>query len=157
MAQGFDCFCGTSSCRGWISGAKDMKKEQLKGVYLNGHIRDLLEERDAAENGANGAVANGNKQSEEDNIAKVLRVSVEQVKKALGAAEKALETYETNRNATTSVLNSKAKARENGIGSRALSGEMGGDTTNYSGGETRRGITSREMSGEMGGDTVVIV
>ena len=38
------------------------------------------------------------------------------------------------------------KVLRNGLGSRELGGEMGGDT--------RRGVTSREMSGEMGGDTV---
>jgi hypothetical protein len=56
------------------------------------------------------------------------------------AAQKALDTYVS--------IHSE---RQNGLGSRELSGEMGGDTM----GEVRRGVTSREMSGEMGGDTVV--
>ena len=33
MAQGFDCFCGAKTCRGFISGAKNMKKEQLDGLW----------------------------------------------------------------------------------------------------------------------------
>ncbi|KAL2020142.1 hypothetical protein VTK56DRAFT_8747 [Thermocarpiscus australiensis] len=46
MAQPFDCLCGAPSCRGRISGAEDMTLEQLDGLWLNGHIRELLEERE---------------------------------------------------------------------------------------------------------------
>lgn len=49
MAQPFDCLCGKPTCRGRISGAEDMAPEQLDGLWLNGHIRELLEEREATE------------------------------------------------------------------------------------------------------------
>jgi hypothetical protein len=154
MAQGFDCLCGTKSCKGWISGAKDMRKKELEGMYLNGHIRKLLEEKDGVNGGStNGTKLDGTKQEEGDEMTKVFRTLVEQAKKALEAAEKALETYQT-RSSTT--ITDKRSTRENGIGSRALSGEMGGDTTNICEGEARRGVTSREMSGEMGGDTTSV-
>ncbi|KAK3493347.1 hypothetical protein B0T13DRAFT_49189 [Neurospora crassa] len=45
MAQPFDCLCAKPTCRGRISGARDMTDAQLAGAWLNGHIRDLLEEQ----------------------------------------------------------------------------------------------------------------
>jgi len=46
MAQPFDCLCGAPTCRGRISGAKAMGEQgQLDGTWLNGHIREMLEER----------------------------------------------------------------------------------------------------------------
>ncbi|KAI6715647.1 hypothetical protein JHW43_001849, partial [Diplocarpon mali] len=33
MAQGFDCLCGARACRGYISGAKEMPREQLDGMW----------------------------------------------------------------------------------------------------------------------------
>jgi hypothetical protein len=128
-----------------------MKKMDLEGMYLNGHIRELLEEKDGVNGGTtNGSKSNGKKQKEDDEMMKVLQTSVDQAKKALEAAETALEVYQTRGNST---ITGKKSTRENGIGSRALSGEMGGDTTDIPKGEARRGVTSREMSGEMGGDT----
>ncbi|KAK4937929.1 hypothetical protein LTR10_021570 [Elasticomyces elasticus] len=41
MDQPFQCNCGTRSCKGRISGAKDMPGEQLRGYFLNAHIEDL--------------------------------------------------------------------------------------------------------------------
>ncbi|KIW55984.1 hypothetical protein PV05_04687 [Exophiala xenobiotica] len=41
MEQPFQCGCGTASCKGVISGAKDMTPEQLRGYFLNAHIEDL--------------------------------------------------------------------------------------------------------------------
>ncbi len=46
MAQPFACFCGTRSCKGRIAGASAMSAEQLRGMWLNGFIREMLEERD---------------------------------------------------------------------------------------------------------------
>jgi hypothetical protein len=48
MARPFECNCqaGEGVCRGLISGAKDMSREQLKGYWLNEHIVELLDERD---------------------------------------------------------------------------------------------------------------
>jgi hypothetical protein len=45
MAQDFTCFCNTATCKQIIMGAKHMTNEQLKGMYLNAHIRELLEAR----------------------------------------------------------------------------------------------------------------
>ncbi|EPE30414.1 SET [Glarea lozoyensis ATCC 20868] len=113
MAQGFDCLCGTGSCKGWIGGAKDMGWEGLKGMYLNGHIRELLEERDEERKGK----MNGKTKAEEDSVVKMLGVSVEQAKKAFEAVEQALEAYKRNTSGKVSGIGS---VRENGIGSRAL-------------------------------------
>ena len=170
MAQGFDCFCGTASCKGFISGAKDMKTQGLEGMYLNGHIRELLEERDTGVNGKGGLRDNVETEKRtvreaEDalegygngagDVREVLRVNVKQSRLALEAAEKALETYIAQAE-KDGIANGNGEVRENGVGSRALSGEMGGDTNGFQG-EARRGVTSREMSGEMGGDTKTVV
>jgi hypothetical protein len=45
MAQAFDCLCGKPTCRGRISGAKDMRPEQLEGLWISKHIRELLDEK----------------------------------------------------------------------------------------------------------------
>lgn len=47
MDQPFDCTCGAGEniCRGRISGAKTMPKQQLEGYWLNDHIVDMLKER----------------------------------------------------------------------------------------------------------------
>lgn len=45
MAQPFTCNCGTPSCRGRISGAKDMTPAQLEGYWLSSHIRELKSEQ----------------------------------------------------------------------------------------------------------------
>ncbi|KAK1147895.1 hypothetical protein N8T08_000410 [Aspergillus melleus] len=47
MDQAFECKCGAESCKEYIKGAKDMSRDQLKGYWLNEHIRELLDERDA--------------------------------------------------------------------------------------------------------------
>ncbi|EXJ91019.1 hypothetical protein A1O1_04126 [Capronia coronata CBS 617.96] len=41
MDQPFECRCATKSCKGWISGARDMTPDQLRGYFLNAHIEDL--------------------------------------------------------------------------------------------------------------------
>jgi hypothetical protein len=70
---------------------------------------------------------------------------VEQAKKMLDVAKKAMDKYAPV-NGGADVKKEVGKMRS-GLGSREMSGEMGGDT--------RRGVTSRELSGEMGGDTAV--
>jgi hypothetical protein len=62
------------------------------------------------------------------------------------AAQKALDTYISIHSG--GIAPGNRQGRHNGVGSRELSGEMGGDT--------RRGVTSRELSGEMGGDTAEV-
>ncbi|KAM4065583.1 galactose-proton symport [Hirsutella rhossiliensis] len=51
MAQTFECHCDKPACLGTISGAKHLTSEQLKGVQLNDHIRELLDERSSFNRG----------------------------------------------------------------------------------------------------------
>lgn len=88
MAQAFTCNCATSSCRGTISGARDMAPAQLEGVWLSAHIRGLLEEQEQQHRRVAGGKLVG------------------------GAGE-----------------GDGASARREGVTSRELGGEMGGDTT----------------------------
>ncbi|KAL3474788.1 D-isomer specific 2-hydroxyacid dehydrogenase [Aspergillus californicus] len=46
MDQKFQCNCGAGGCRGWISGAGQMEREQLQGYWLNPHIEELLREKE---------------------------------------------------------------------------------------------------------------
>ena len=92
MDQSFDCLCGTKSCLGRISGAKDMSADQLRKYFLNEYIKDLIVE------GEGGVVGHGKLSGRDAVIAKPM------------------------------------------------------DVTN---GNFRQGVTSREMSGEMGGDTIL--
>lgn len=54
MAQPFDCTCGTSMCRGTISGAKDMDEKVLREYWLNPHIERMLDSRAGTKTGQNG-------------------------------------------------------------------------------------------------------
>ncbi|TVY40239.1 hypothetical protein LOCC1_G006762, partial [Lachnellula occidentalis] len=176
MAQGFSCFCGAPTCRGWISGAKQMQSQQLEGLWLNAHIRGLLEEQkqesdDAGKHvpAADSGIAvpapapmnqmNGHENAKDD-MQTALTASLQQAEMLVEAAKHALATYVGQYGKPAQ----KEGVRDNGVGSRELSGEMGGDTIGNAnadadaddkgGAGKRRGVTSREMSGEMGGDTV---
>ncbi|KAL2001281.1 hypothetical protein VTN02DRAFT_1948 [Thermoascus thermophilus] len=48
MDQPFHCNCGAGEnvCKGWISGAKNMSRAELKGYWLNPHIEEMLKQRD---------------------------------------------------------------------------------------------------------------
>lgn len=166
MAQGFSCFCGADTCRGYIAGAKQMGVGALQGVWLNAHIRGLLEERERGD----GAVdipahhQNGNEKEDEkengnanskhdfDAMETALLASLQQAEMLVEAAKHALSTYVGQYE--YGKLAQSGGVRENVVGSRELSGEMGGDTDQLGVAGKRRGVTSREMSGEMGGDTV---
>ncbi|TVY32876.1 hypothetical protein LSUB1_G007073 [Lachnellula subtilissima] len=158
MAQGFSCFCGADTCRGFIKGAKGMGKGALEGVWLNAHIRGLLEERDAVGNGAvdvssstvdipapapaptngnsngNGPkpeIANGNSnaKNEVDSMQSALLSSLQQAELLVSAAKHALATYVSHYSKPSPPFSLAL----NGAGSRELSGEMGGDTCNEKG------------------------
>ena len=128
-----------------------MKQEALDGMYLNGHIRELLERQNGGESEDDFTDS-----SSEDSDADYRKELVKQAKVPLAAIRKAVEAFAHPQSNASVEQNGNGSVRENGVGSRALSGEMGGDTTNGSAGETRRGVTSREMSGEMGGDTSAV-
>ncbi len=136
MAQPFDCLCGTPTCRGRIAGARDMTTTQLDGLWLNGHIRELLEERESPkkqklnghhhkQNGHN----NNNTTAVADQTARALREALAHAEKVVEAARLALVSY-----VEAPPLSNQASA-----------------------GAQRRGPTSRELAGEMGGDTSVHV
>lgn len=133
MAQPFTCLCGHQSCRGTISGAKDMTARQLEGTWLNGHIRELLEEQAS------------NTSTAEDPTTRALQDALVQAEKVVEAARLAVRTYASS----SSQKNDAAKtiAKTNGF---ATAQDVG-----FAEALNRRGPTSRELSGEMGGDTVV--
>ena len=135
MAQPFDCLCGTPTCRGRIAGARDMTLAQLDGLWLNGHIRSLLEERENGNkkkqtNGTNGTTygTNGNGTThhpKSDATALALRDALAHAEKAAAAARRALAAYDPY----FDVHGAPPGAQRRGPTSRELSGEMGGDTT----------------------------
>lgn len=162
MAQSFDCLCGTPTCRGRIGGARDMTLTQLDGLWLNGHIRELLEEREKGTPKKNGsasaaAVANGNgvaatKASEKgvdgsiETLTESANQTVQALRDALMRAEKVVEALQL-----TGFGNANGSANGNGFDA------VKATATKAPSGCQRRGPTSRELSGEMGGDTSVHV
>lgn len=157
MAQSFDCNCGSPSCRGVISGAKDMTKEQLEGLWINGHIRELLEQK-AATNGTLDGHGTNNKDAEDPTV-RALRDALDHAEQVVEAARLALHSY-----AGTSQANFRGnRAGADGVHSRNGQSlpvddvKLGNDSlaaqSGIAAGLTRRGPTSRELSGEMGGDT----
>ncbi len=125
-----------------------MKPEQLEGVWLNAHIRALLEERDAvpSENRVAAVSGNGTMPNEaisligkglddvrtKDATEEALMSALDQARKMVDAAQKALDTYKSihGRSSVDDLGSTRGKRanRQNGVGSRELSGEMGGDT-----------------------------
>ncbi|KAI1869582.1 hypothetical protein JX265_006672 [Neoarthrinium moseri] len=129
MDQPFDCLCGKPTCRGRIAGAKDMSKEQLEGLWINGHIHKLLELKaaeDAKLSGNGNHFVKADRRATEDPTAQALRDALKHAEKVVEAAQLALHSYIES----------------------AGSGYNGASAS-------RRGPTSRELSGEMGGDTVL--
>ncbi|KAK8107179.1 Histone-lysine N-methyltransferase ash1 [Apiospora kogelbergensis] len=145
MAQPFDCLCGKPTCRGRIGGARDMTKKQLEGLWINGHIRELLEEKAAgdAEQSENGsAKSTPTRDAQSDTTALALEDALKHAHKVVEAARNALQSYiET---ATPKQNLNSAPKLENGGSAQATMAP----------GLPRRGPTSRELSGEMGGDTI---
>lgn len=159
MAQGFDCFCGSRNCCGYISGAKNMSSEQLRGKKLNLHIERLLEEQLAAgereSSPTDQAIAilkeaklNVFRLSEAELISgfdgmletlRIIKQLDDTIKLTIGIAEESkekeqllneeLEQLRAAMNKLRTAGGSKSGAvRQNGVGNRELSGEMGGDT-----------------------------
>ncbi|KAH8687350.1 hypothetical protein BGZ60DRAFT_522012 [Tricladium varicosporioides] len=172
MAQGFDCFCGHATCKGKITGAKDMPAEKLEGYFLNAHIRNMLEERDGVtkveENAAQNGHENDHGKSVQNGVQKIansingthtptddveaaLLMSLLAAVEMVSSAKKTLDIYRATKIGTT--MNSK-NANDAANGAQAVVADAGGAMVE---GEKRRGVTSREMSGEMGGDTLVVV
>ena len=138
MAQPFACLCGTPSCRGTIAGARDMPASQLEGLWINAHIRELIERRDNPApangvsngvNGANGVHENGTN-GKVDETAEALERAVQHADEAAASARAALRSYlgTTPANGVSTNGDVKAGVKRRGVTSRELSGEMGGDT-----------------------------
>ncbi|KAF5511797.1 Histone-lysine N-methyltransferase ash1 [Colletotrichum siamense] len=128
MAQPFDCFCGTPSCRGRIAGARDMPRAQLEGLWLNGHIRELLDERDSGRSG------------NDDPTAQALRDALKAAERVVEAARSALRTYTESSSAGGNNAPQQAQAPKNGVNGSKANG-------------SRNGASARELGGELGGDT----
>lgn len=128
MAQPFDCFCGTPSCRGRIAGARDMPRAQLEGLWLNGHIRELLDERDSGRSG------------NDDPTTQALRDALKAAERVVEAARSALRTYTESSSAGGNNAPQQAQATKNGVNGSKANG-------------SRNGASARELGGELGGDT----
>jgi hypothetical protein len=171
MAQPFNCLCGKPTCRGRISGARDMTEEQLEGMWLNGHIRELLAEQEQQSSETRDTVSED--LYDTDQTAQALRDALQHAEKVVEAARTALMCYAR----TIRTQQYKGVNGTNGI-KAAANGHINGNSANghhsnghaangcYNGASTainavtgslRRGPTSRELSGEMGGDTIDVV
>lgn len=162
MAQPFSCFCGTPSCRGRISGARNMSHDQLAGLWLNGHIWDLLAEADAQKQQQQQQQAvqtklqttrpeNGTSAPATSTAADATELALQNIlTKAEATLGKADEAAEAARHALA-VYRTTASA--NGSHSNALYTNGNGNGYAASNGAGRRGASSRELGGEMGGDT----
>ncbi|KAL2880503.1 hypothetical protein SGCOL_004223 [Colletotrichum sp. CLE4] len=126
MAQPFDCFCGTPSCRGTIGGACDMARDKLEGLWLNGHIRELLEERDS-----------GARSENDDPTAQALRDALKAAESVVEAARSALRSY------TEATIGSNSNEAQHQTAKNGVNGSKAG----------RNGASARELGGELGGDT----
>lgn len=167
MAQPFNCLCGKPSCRGLISGARDMTDAQLSGIWLNAHIRELLEEQRGSSPGtapatptttsntntaantngtatANGSTTassvNGDAYTTTEYKEGELDQTAQSLRDALTHAEKVVEAA---RNALMSYVGAVGAVNSKSSAAKVPEGAQ------------RRGPTSRELSGEMGGDTGV--
>lgn len=129
-----------------------MSKESLEGYYLNGHIRELLEEKNALTTNGNGVKKTD--VEEKDEVKEALEEVVEHARVGLEKAEKALGVYVGKKmGGAVNGANGKGYAGQNGIAKEGNGDVVSEVDTSGLEGETRRGVTSREMSGEMGGDT----
>jgi hypothetical protein len=141
-----------------------MTREQLEGLWINGHIRELLDQK-AAKSGIGALSGNGNHvgpghHAVEDPTAQALRDALQHAERVVEAAKLALHSYIESSQADHGSRYAHADGFHNGNG-KALSthgdgpGSQGkpATQTGTAAGLTRRGPTSRELSGEMSGDT----
>jgi hypothetical protein len=159
MAQSFECFCNTKSCRGRIAGASDMSAQQLEGMWLNGFIREMLEERDLAEGGH--TQARGTAQTRGNGTANV-RASGRDGMRESGVGHWHVQSQsESLMNGTATGNNGNGNGNGNGKNAKNNGRNRDGGARNDADkakdvgevGAGRMGPTSRELSGEMGGDT----
>ncbi|UNI19840.1 hypothetical protein JDV02_005987 [Purpureocillium takamizusanense] len=153
MAQPFDCLCGAPTCRGTISGARDMSPKQLEGIWLNGHIRELLDEQQQQQMSRRehqsvvvvGSGGGGDADAAADPTTRALRDALAQAEKVVVAARLALRTY----------VEAAGGAAANGGSNGHYGAALNGGGMSKAAKLNHRGPTSRELSGEMSGDTAV--
>lgn len=117
-----------------------MTPEQLQGLWINGHIRQLLEEK-AAQEGKLSKIVDAAPQVI-DPTAQALRDALSHAEQVVKAAQLALHSY---------IESSQGNLNSEG---RKASGIVNGLAVGT--GHSRRVPTSRELSGEMGGDTAIL-
>lgn len=154
-----------------------MPREKLEGLWLNGHIREMLEERDNAvdgngnkvmsENGAHTPPSRAFSDGEtnvatpnsSDPTAIALKDALMHAEKVVESARNALQVYlEQQQQQQQQQANSMAnqKCSSNSIAKSTTEDAITVDMpVKVVAGSEYRGVTSREMSGEMGGDTTV--
>lgn len=138
-----------------------MTPKQLEGLWINGHIRELLEEKAAGDaklpqNGTSKPVSARNGQS--DATAKALEEALSHANKVVEAARNALQSYietTTPGQQRIYVPGGNGNLPNGNALDLAPAGANGENTqATMAPGLPRRGPTSRELSGEMGGDTI---
>ena len=154
MAQPFDCLCGKPTCRGRIGGAQDMTDAQLQGMWLNGHIYELREERKGQVKGSENGSPDMCFAPITDPTAQALKEAVQHAEKVVEAARTAMLSYLHSQHTGVVTAGNGVNGHGGGRGP-AFSNHRAGDVAPVAvTGSVRRGPTSRELSGEMGGDTV---
>ena len=127
-----------------------MSAEQLAGVWLNGHIHELLDAQSGTNNtlqGPENGITDDPHALGNDTTAQALRATLQHAEKVVEAARAALVSY------VQSVKEGMPAASHVGHLNSAV-GATQGDLVASPHGSSRRGATSRELSGEMGGDTI---
>lgn len=178
MAQPFTCLCSKPTCRGRISGARDMTDAQLSGIWLNGHIRELLEEQRGGPNYDNSLSSSSSSSSTTNTNTNTTTVSPTNAAfttaSSVNGDSAAYTTSEQQKNVKTEggELDQIAQSLRDALthaekvveaARNALVSYVGAVNANGAKkegvpeGAQRRGPTSRELSGEMGGDTEVVV
>ncbi|TVY85608.1 hypothetical protein LAWI1_G008306, partial [Lachnellula willkommii] len=160
MAQGFSCFCAADTCRGYIAGAKQMGRGALEGVWLNAHIRELLEERERGDGAVDAQRAvdapaqemNGN-EKEKENGDEIGNMNMNAKVNTNTNPKKDFDAMETALLASLQQAEMLVEAAKHAlstyVGQYGKLAQKGGVRENGVGTGKRRGVTSREMSGEM--------
>ena len=111
-----------------------MSPSQLEGMWLNAHIRSLLESHSSPSSTpslSSSTPTSTSIPSSTDATEQALRENLLLARKMVTAAQKALDTYKSlhGKEDAGAIDGNDGEVRENGVGSRELSGEMGGDTS----------------------------
>jgi hypothetical protein len=143
-----------------------MTPKQLAGLWINGHIRELLEQQSqisAAGNGklsgnGNGTAETGHQANDDDPTAQALRDALKHAELAAEASRAALNSYiKSSGPGRTVTAYDEGRLNQNGKNSSEIDIGLRSDSAkSHNGvvtGLASRGPTSRELSGEMGGDT----